>query len=475
MNKRLATGLALMAVTAGALVLIDIVGVPGAAQADAGTSLTQPIPPATADARKGNRRNQIGWTHAKKRLQADMPMGRDIPIGQVEGNEKTGYLADSNHRALPGTGFIPESGKSKLSGHATGVATHIAGPQSAGQGIRAVHAWTVSDWLGEGYLNTRTTKDPRDDHQARVFNHSWISAKSPTAPLVLRRIDYAIDKHDILVVVGVNNEVGDIPHLLASAYNVISVGSPSGNHSDGLTKIEGEGRCKPELIAPGNLTSWSTGMVTGICAALLEYADRLAEADEKNKDANKSEVIKALLLAGAQRSANWAPPEGEPLDRKFGAGMVDIDRALVMLEGGHAEPDKPTKQRYGWSFATIDPGKARSYTFTVDQEQGEMGIALVWHRRVLGGKANLTHRDTGETKEIWNVGQYTPDLNLGLIKTNADGSETMIALSVSKIDNLELIHLPKLDKGNYTLRIVRQQDETKQAWDYALAWRIEAK
>jgi len=41
------------------------------------------------------------------------------------------------------------------------------------------------------------------------------------------------------------------------------------------------------------------------CAALLEYAGRLAEADEKNKDAARSEVIKAVLLAGADRSSNW--------------------------------------------------------------------------------------------------------------------------------------------------------------------------
>lgn len=464
-----------MALTAGAVVLVDVLGMPGAAQADAGTSLSEPIPPVSEQDRRGNRRNLVGWTHAKKRLQADMPMGRGIPVGQVEGSAATGYIADTNHRALPGTGFIPESGESKPNGHATGVATYIAGPQSAGQGVRAIHAWTVSDWIGEGYLNTGTTDPPKDDHPARVFNHSWISPSSPNAPLVLRRVDYAIDKNDILVVVGVNNQVGEIPQLLASAYNVISVGAMPGKHSDALTAIEGEGRCKPEIIAPGNLTSWSTGVVTGVCAALLEHADRMIEADKNNKHASKSEVIKAVLFAGAKRDANWAPPEGEPLDRKFGAGMVEIDRALVILDGGHAEPDKPTKQRYGWSFATIDPGKQRNYTFTVDQAQGETGIALVWHRRVLGGKATLVHPETGQTKEIWNPSQYMPDLNLGLVRNDSEGNETLIATSTSEVDNVELIHLPELEPGNYTLRIARKQDDSKLAWDYAIAWRIEAK
>lgn len=474
-HKHIGTGLALLALTAGAVVLADVMGGPGRVQAEAGISLTAPIPPVTEEDRRGNRRNLIGWTHAQKRLQADMPMGRGIPVGQVEGSLSTGYLANTEHKDLPGTGFIPESGKSKLNGHATGVATFIAGPNSAGQGVRAIHAWTVNDWIGEGYLNTRSLDPPRDDHPARVFNHSWIAESSPAAPLVLRRIDYAIDTNDILVVCGVNNQVGEIPAMLASAYNVISVGAMPGKHSDGLTKIEGEGRCKPEIVAPSNLTSWSTGTVTGVCAALLEYADGLVEGEERNKDANKSEVIKAVLLAGARRDAKWAPPEGEPLDRMFGAGVVEIDRALVILDGGHAEPDKPTKQRYGWSFATIDPGKQRDYTFTVDQPQGEAGIVLVWHRRVLGGTATVTHPETGETRDIWNPAQYLPDLNLGLIRTDANGNETLIATSTSKVDNVELIHLPELQPGSYTLRISRSTDDSNIAWDYAAAWRIEAK
>ena len=467
--------LALIAVSAGAVALVNVASSPPLVQADAGTSLTAPIPPATLEDRAPTLRHRLCWVHAKKRLKADMPMGRGIAVGQVEGSASTGYLANTHHKDLPGTGFIPESGESKLNGHATAVATYIAGPQSAGQGVRAIHAWTVNDWITTGYLNIGTTDNPRDDHPVRVFNHSWISPASPNAPLVLRRIDYAIDTNDILVVCGVDNKPGKIPHLLASAYNVISVGTNTTPHSDGLTSIEVEGRCKPDIAASGGKTRWTTGSVTGICAALLEYADGLVAADERNKDATRSEVIKAVLFAGARRPERWAPPEGEPFDRKLGSGVVDMDRALVILDGGHAKPDKPTNQRYGWSFATIDPGKLRTYTFTVDEAQGQAGIALVWHRRVIGGKVNLVNNETGESREIWNPAQFTPNLNLGLIKTNDDGSETLIAASTSKIDNVELIHVSKLDPGTYTLRIVRQADGSKTTWDYAIAWRIEAK
>jgi len=485
-----------IALVTASVVLIDLYSAPAPAAADAGKSLTAPIPPTPADQRAGSIRNQIGWTVAKKRLGIDMPMGRGIPVGQVESSFQGGYIANTNDKGLPGTGFIPESGQSKASGHATQVAKNIAGPDAAGQGVRAVHAWTVSDWMGPGFLRTTTEDAPKDDHPARVFNHSWIGGAAPTAPLILRRVDYLVDAHDVLVVCGVNNEPGQIPALLASAYNVISVGIASGQNSDALTEIEGKGRCKPELVAPGNKTSWTTGVVTGVVAALLESADRLVEAgDEKdedaapgaegeakpeekpnrNKDAARSEVIKALLLAGADRPERWSPPEGEPLDRKFGAGIVDLDRALVMLDAGHVAPDAPTSQRYGWSFATIEPKQVRHYDFTVDTEQGQAGFALTWHRKVLGGKARLKNAETGEERIIWNSAQFTPNLDMGLIRVNADGSETLVASSTSEVDNVELIHLTTLEPGNYTLRVTRKHDDTKQPWDYAIAWRIEAK
>ncbi|MGB0767640.1 MAG: S8 family serine peptidase, partial [Phycisphaeraceae bacterium] len=392
----------------------------------------------------------------------------------------------TRNRALPGTGFIPESGALKLSGHATLVAVQIAGPRSAGQGVRAVHAWTVDDWLGKGFMKTATADPPGIDHPARVFNHSWIGSGSPAVPLILRRVDYLIDERDVLMVCGLGNGKGKMPELLASAYNVISVGVASGRHSNEPTTIETPGRRKPDLVAPGNQTSYATGLVTGVVAAMLEHADRMVDVDENGDDgdaasvnrnaaATRAEVIKAALLAGARRTAQWSPIEGEPLDRTLGAGVVEIDRALVILDAGHAEPDRATNQRYGWSFSTIDADAQRYYDFSLDAEQGPASFALVWHRRVLGGRARILNPDTGETRTIWNAAHFTPDLDLGLVRLEADGGETLIRFSQSDVDNVELIHLPALEPGRYRLRVRRKHDDTSQPWDYALAWRIEAK
>ncbi len=488
---RLWTWLGVLALFAGAVGLADQFGGPVPAAAQGGAELSQPIPPATGLERVGSIRNQIGWTTAKKRWGWNMPLGKDVVVGQAEpgGN---GYLANTKHRDLPGTGFIPESGATSVSGHATTVARHAFGPDSAGQGVRAVHAWSTDDWLRSGYLNTGTALPPRDDHDARVFNHSWI-ADSASAPAVLRRVDYAVDQNDVLIVCGVNNQSGKIPAMLASAYNVISVGRAVGENSDDLTTADGEGRCKPELVAPGKLTSWSTGVVTGGVAALLEVADRkagitttqgLGKPDEdadsggegetkRNEHAVRSEVIKAVLLAGAHKPEGWAPPEGEPLDRKLGAGVMDLDRSIIILEAGAAKPNAQHTQRYGWSFAQIDPGKSADYRFTVDKTQGESTFALTWHRRVVG-PVSADDPVTGEKREAWDARAFIPNLDLSLIRTDAEGNEEVVATSASGVDNVELLVLPELAPGQYTLRIQRKQDNAPMPWDFAAAWRVEA-
>lgn len=473
---RVWTWLGILALVAGAVGLADALSGPAPVSAQNTQGLTAPIPPATAQERVGSVRNKIGWTKAKERWGLNMPMGRGIPVGQVEASFKGGYLANTAHKDLPGTGFIPESGKSETSAHATTVARFAFGPDSAGQGVRAVHGYDANDWLTTGFLKTGTTDPPKDDHDVRVFNHSWVSPGHATAWRVLRRVDYLVESQDVIVVVGVNNKPGPIPAMLASAYNVISVGVASGLNSDGLTRMETEGRAKPELVAPGNKTSWSCGVVTGCAAALLEVADRKIKEDEqgRNKDAARSEVIKALLLAGAYKPANWSAPEGEPLDRKLGAGLVDLDRSLVMLEAGHVEADTETNQRYGWSFAPVGSARQRTYTFNLDQAQGDTTIALTWNRQVKGGIREAENQRTGQRQNVWDTRYFMPNLELALFRIDEQGNETQLAASTSQVDNVELIHLRSIKPGQYALRVGRIQDDVEDAWDYAVAWRIEA-
>lgn len=478
--QRAWTWLGILALTAGVIGLTDALTGPAPASAQGGAELTQPIPPAAGKDRGGSIRNKIGWTHASERWGENMPTGKGIDVAQVEAPFNGGYVAKADRPELAAINFIPKSGPAVDSGHATTVARFAFGPDSAGTGVRSVLAFSANHWITAGYLNVGTDLPPDPDCPARVFNHAWISRAQPGAVNALRRIDYAIDEYDVVFVVGVDNNPGDVPAMLAAAHNVISVGVASGNNTDGLTTLEGDGRAKPELVAPGSKTSWATGVVTGCVATLFEVADRMVnEAKEnnapRNKDAARSEVIKAVLLAGALKPKEWAPPQGEPLDRKLGAGVVEIDRSIVILEAGHVEPDTETDQRYGWSFAPVGSARQRAYTFKIDQRQGDTTFALTWHRRIQADLVNATHPRTGEELRLWNPRPRTADLDLALFKKNTDASEEQVALSASKVDNVELIHLNTLDPGIYELRVGRIEDEVEDAWDYALAWRIEAK
>jgi hypothetical protein len=397
-----------------------------------------------------------------------MPVGRDIPVALVEAGES---YAPRNTRGMT---FILQSGETGISGHASQCANRGFGPDSPSPGVTRVHCFSTQNWIGEGYLRTGTLQDPDTWNEARVYSHSWVAPDSDHAAIILRRLDYAIDTQDTIMVVGLNNGQGTVPHLLASAYNVISVGRADGQHSSGGTRVDGEGRVKPELVAPGNLTSLTTPVVAGCAAALIEAVEHIAGDDEDAPAAagRKSEVIKALLMGGAYKSADWQPEPGQALDASLGAGVVDIDRSLVMLDGGPVAPGQ-TDQRYGWSFAQVGHDEPDVFTFEVERDQGEACFTLVWNRGIVGGPVRVPHPDTGERFDVWNNSPILPDLNLRLIRTGANGEQEVVAASAGKPDNVEVVYLRELPEGTYRLEVSRGQDSVREAWDYAVAWRIE--
>ncbi|XAM01257.1 hypothetical protein OT109_07670 [Phycisphaeraceae bacterium D3-23] len=211
--------------------------------------LTPAVRPVGPELRGGdNVRETIGWDQAHERLGRDMPTGRGVAAGMVEAGEA--YAPNSRDQRLRGVNFILQSGSTGNSGHASGAARNAFGPQAPAPGVGRVHCFSVSHWMGEGYLRTGTTEPPDDWNEARVFNHSWIAEEADFAPQVIRRVDWLADEKDILCCVGTNNGNSPVPHLLASAYNTISVGVISGDHSRGTTRIEITGRIKPEIVAP---------------------------------------------------------------------------------------------------------------------------------------------------------------------------------------------------------------------------------
>lgn len=422
----------------------------------------------------------IGINDAIERLGRNLPIGRDIIAGHVEGGA-TKYLPDAAGPNFTRVRFVPRSGPSTPFGHATVTAGIAYGRTGLAPGIEVVHSFSSLGWLTDDYLKLGTDQPPLQDDPIRVFSHSWISNEQRGVEQVLRRIDYQIDTRDIVMAVGVNNGAdSEIPPALASAYNVIAVGTNTGSSSHGTTQVDGIGRSKPDIIAPGSMTSYSTPVAAAALAALLEAADH----HETDPDTAKhSEVIKAALMTGATRDLDWERTPNRPLLDRYGAGLLNLDNALKILQspplelpsltmGSDAE-DPEINRRYGWAFESILAGQTRSITFKANRILGPVSIMTVWNRQIRGEVI----RPPLTPKPIWLPRPLLSNIDIRLLALNEDGSEpTVYAESKSRLDNVEALYIQALPPGTYRLEITRHpfpltyQPTTQ---EYALAWRIE--
>lgn len=394
-----------------------------------------------------------GLDAARRRLGPQMPTGRGVELGHVEG-PSTGYAPDTKNPRFRGVRFVLHDQDSPPSGHATATAQVIYGKRGGAPGVQTVHVFPVQPWITDAYLRSGTPHPTDPTVNARVFTHSWIAPPNPGSALVLRRVDHVVDQRDVLIVAGVNNGRNKpVPGLLAPSYNGIAVGLANGNSSGGYTTIERAGRCKPDIVAPHSVTSYSTPLVAAMAARLIEFADRTPTPDDR-----RTEVLKAALLAGAFKGNRWNPEPGKPLDQRLGAGVVDIDRSLLILEGGPTPPGA-TDKRYGYHFGGIGGGQTQHFLFRADQPLGECSIILTWHRHVFGPRLAQA---------------ALANLDLRLSRRDADGNWSPVAQSVSEIDNVEHVFKRSLPPGVYRIEVSRRGDGLLAGWEYALAWRLEA-
>lgn len=452
---------------------------PAPAPAPAPTPAPPPEPTAS---------ERIGLDRIDRTLGDRAPTGRGVQLAHVEGQEGQ-YTPDLSAPRFHGMNINARSGPSTVSGHSQSVARFLYGTGSFAPGIQSVDCYTSADFLQAAVLKLGRPEPPTTAG-ARLFNHSWISQETTLAASdILRRIDYLIDTHDVQMIVGVNNHsTSKVPPLLASGYNSIAVGHWTGNSSRGLTRFEGDGRCKPDLVAPNGLTSFATPTVAAVVARLLEAADRQLRA---RPDSARSEVIRAVLLAGADKPDDWQPAPDRPLDDRYGAGRVRADRSLIILTAPITRPNAA----HGWSFQSVAPLRpmpvasapdsarpslppmtgastpdSASATLTLrnPHDSAVVSIIAAWNRRIDGTWAT----DLLTRQPAWNNSPRRADFTLTLERLNDHGSLQPIARSDSPVDNLEHIYLTGLPSGDYRI-IARRTDALDEPWDIAIAWRLD--
>jgi hypothetical protein len=216
-----------------------------------------------------------------------------------------------------------------------------------------------------------------------------------------------------------------------------------------------DGRCKPDIIAPGNCpaasagdpelydltgnwSSFSTPVVAGAVGLLVQKAKQDTKLTLAVSPDGGNCLIKAILMNSAKKLPYWHRGQLEieddhaaPLDYVQGAGMLDAVGAYKQLTAGRGEPGDvaPT----GWDLNRLDRDVVLGnvYRITVQEPADKCITAtLVWNRHYsrVPPFDPLAEKDGNLRLELWPV---EPD-------TSAEDPRR--DYSDSEVDNVEHIH-----------------------------------
>jgi hypothetical protein len=261
--------------------------------------------------------------------------------------------------------------------------------------------------------------------------------------------NYAVQNHTLLVSAANNGGPVCAP---ATCYNGIGVGAYGGSSSFGPT-ID-NGRAKPDITAPASATSFSTPQVAGAAAVLMQAGLRGDGGSDTNSAAN-IRTVKALLLNGAIKPADWTNNAPSPLDTRYGAGVLNVFNSYEQLAGG----------KHGYIVSTsVSTGRAHPPTGA----SGTVSTLSGWDFNTNSSSPttdgvnhyyfNATNGVNGATFTatitlVWNRQQEQTNINnLDLFLYDAISSN-LVACSTSLVDNVEHLFVPNLAPSRYDLQV----------------------
>ena len=450
----------------------------------------------------------IGYTALQNELGVAAPTGANVrvahveaPINDVSGGAAPIFMPNPSHPEFAGktiTAVTPNLSGS-YSDHATTVGTLFYGVTgSIASGINTVNVYEAGNWFNSLYVSS---SNPNVNGQAttspdRVLNHSWVGGGNDAAidGTILRLVDRQAALNESIQVVGLTNGPGNSPLLGGSGYNVIAVGRTDGFHQQGSVAVDsvyGAGRTVPTLVAPMGTTSAATPVVSAAAALLVQTGHQgglsLSEGSTTIAgvgtvyNAERSETIKAALMAGADRAtANTGTPNditdyrsagyetANGLDNRYGAGQVNISNSYHILAGGEQRSLQSGGSdiiSHGFDYSTIGRVNgvqgAASYFFNATGDV-TLFASLVWNLD-LPNDAGILLPGSEQTGRLYNL-----DLSLFDVTNNQ-----LVASSASLLDNTENLYVNLLLGNRYEMRVTTNES-TNFSWDYALAWRMGA-
>jgi subtilase family protein len=308
---------------------------------------------------------------------------------------------------------------------------------------------------------------------ALIVNQSFIADISQELQVNMSYDNYAAANRTLFIS-GIGNGGGTPVSPPATCYNGIGVGVYGAPSSFGPTD---DGRSKPDLVAPGGYTSFSAPYVAGSAAILLQAANR---GDGTTTNSSNVRVLKALLLNGAVKPADWTNGVTTPLDARYGAGIVNVFNSWQQMKGGQHSFIESTSNNggaahppgtnannepvlVGWDFNSItNTGASPNYQEQVNHYYFNL-------------PANGGNSFTWTTTLVWNRHYGRTNVNdLNLFLYNA-GNSNLVTCSTSVVDNVQHIFLPVLPPGRYDLQVQKSTNNapTVSTYEiYALAFEI---
>jgi hypothetical protein len=439
----------------------------------------------------------IGYNKLQAALGVQLPTGAGVKVSQIEANYG---MPDPNNPAFAGKTFTEKSFSEQITSHATSVGLYFYGNStSIAPGITNIDCYDAGYYIGTAFLMYGSF-DPLVS-SSRVANHSWVGTKELATNIIpLARLDWVIDRDEYIQVVAMNNGGVNNP-LLGSSFNAIAVGLSNGTAAHGAyalattptTPYASGARTRPDLVAPAGATSYATPMVASATALLVETGhktptlstDPVSQSTiNRNGDiiynAERSEVVKAALMAGASRTSpnltNSVTPNGyavntdNGLSNIYGAGQLNIFNSYHIIAAGEQNSREDFAAGGGEIKAVgfdYDPqfgglggsNRTGAYVFTA-LSTGSLSAALVWNLTVTGKTTNGF--DTSAS--LYHLGLYLYDMT----------SNLELAYATSLVDNTENIWWNAL-VPNHAYRLMVTAGQTDYfLWDYALAWNITA-
>ena len=436
---------------------------------------------------------QTGFYRLWEQRNGYLPNGKRLIVAQVETHH-------SDPKLFPGKLFIAHPVGAGVVGHTNTSGRIFYGniPYSDkyakfnygfAPGIPVVHSFTSNAFRSE-VLKLQPKQAqlrkpgllPGFDIHLDVINISNTFGSAFHANTV-RAMDYFIDKFNV---VACTSQPGNLS-INASAsgvlWNSIVVGKAKTDLSyTGGTEAEninGRKRPKPDIVSASHITgkgggasSWTTPVVASGAAMLLDYA----KGDSAKVRARNSVVIKAIIMAGAQKTnlatpvyndsgiliANtwdvpyvWKNSEDKPLDVNYGVGSFSIYNSMAIMDANEQVTGTDCAVT-GWAYNDVNDVDIDGYEFSVETASQEFSVVLTWNRKVT---------PDGDLEYSFTVA----DLSLSLEKMNSDGKYERVISSLDPGNNVEHIYLKNgLAPGKYRL-LVSSASASKTC--YGLAWR----